>query len=322
MRPAAGVATIGLLLVATMPAAVGQAAPFAGRSLYVGADHPARRQAAEWRRSRPADAERMLRIAEQPQARWLGEWTANVRGEVQRITTEASRARAVPVLVAYNIPHRDCGLYSRGGAGSPDAYRRWILEIARGIDGRPAIVILEPDAVPALDCLPARLRDERYVLVRDAADVLTKAGAVVYIDAGHSNWQRPAEMATRLTRAGVPAARGFALNVSNFQSTQRSIAYGDAVSRLTRGKHYIIDTSRNGRGAEAKANWCNPPGQAIGPTPTLRTGVALADAYLWVKLPGESDGTCNNGPRAGQWWPEYALGLVRTAETLRSTAER
>jgi endoglucanase len=36
------------------------------------------------------------------------------------------------------------------------------------------------------------------------------------------------------------------------------------------------------------------------------------DAYLWVKQPGASDGTCRAGaPPAGHWWPEYALQLVR-----------
>lgn len=40
-------------------------------------------------------------------------------------------------------------------------------------------------------------------------------------------------------------------------------------------------------------NWCNPPGAGNGLKPTASTGVALADAYLWVKNPGESDGQCN-----------------------------
>ena len=35
------------------------------------------------------------------------------------------------------------------------------------------------------------------------------------------------------------------------------------------------------------------------------------DGYLWVKRPGESDGACNGGPGAGQWWQAYALDLVR-----------
>jgi endoglucanase len=38
------------------------------------------------------------------------------------------------------------------------------------------------------------------------------------------------------------------------------------------------------------------------------------DALLWVKLPGESDGACNGGPAAGQWWQEIALELAANAD--------
>jgi endoglucanase len=43
------------------------------------------------------------------------------------------------------------------------------------------------------------------------------------------------------------------------------------------------------------------------------TGSALLDALLWIKAPGESDGSCAGGPAAGVWWPAYALGLARRA---------
>lgn len=46
---------------------------------------------------------------------------------------------------------------------------------------------------------------------------------------------------------------------------------------------------------------------------TAATADPLADAYLWIKPPGESDGACNGGPEAGAWWPEYALGLAQRA---------
>jgi endoglucanase len=46
---------------------------------------------------------------------------------------------------------------------------------------------------------------------------------------------------------------------------------------------------------------------------TPSTGDPLADAFLWIKAPGESDGTCNGGPSAGTWWPDYALGLAQRA---------
>ncbi|MBK3561609.1 glycoside hydrolase family 6 protein, partial [Streptomyces sp. MBT56] len=53
--------------------------------------------------------------------------------------------------------------------------------------------------------------------------------------------------------------------------------------------------------------WCDPAGRALGRTPTTRTGEARIDAYLWVKLPGESDG-CSAAP--GAFSPEYAHGLA------------
>jgi len=75
----------------------------------------------------------------------------------------------------------------------------------------------------------------------------------------------------------------------------------------------VIDTSRNGRGPYTGPDapqWCNPPGRALGRHPTLDPGLAGIAAYLWIKDPGVSDGTCNGGPPAGDYWPRYALSLA------------
>ncbi len=85
------------------------------------------------------------------------------------------------------------------------------------------------------------------------------------------------------------------------------------------GKHYVIDTSRNGVGKTAAKDWCNARNQALGEAPTANTGQPLVDAFLWVKTPGQSDGPCNGGPRAGAWWAEYALELSKTAQVLSGT---
>ncbi len=128
--------------------------------------------------------------------------------------------------------------------------------------------------------------------------------------------------------------------------------------------HFVIDTSRNGLGplnvtpfgaapynqpagvlpTLAGGNWCNPPGAGLGLRPTANTGVALLDAYLWIKVPGESDGSCdiaggarawdftpttrgasprrpeplrpavgNDGPGGGAWFPQQALQLAQNA---------
>ena len=286
--------------------------PLSGLALYVDPYSNARRTAEAWRATRPADAGLMEKIADGSQASWFGNWNSDVRADVAAAVGTAHAANALPVLVAYNIPQRDCGGYSAGGSSSPDAYRAWIDAFARGIGSRGAIVILEPDALPGMDCLSAADQNTRTALLRYAVDVLVGLGATtVYLDAGHSRWKSADEMAPRLAAAGIQSATGFALNVSNFHRTSEQIAFGNALSAKVGGKHYVIDTSRNGLGAKSAEEWCNPDGRALGEKPTAATGHALVDAFLWVKRPGESDGACNGHPAAGVWMPEYALGLAQ-----------
>jgi endoglucanase len=288
--------------------------PFSGRRFYVDPDSAARRQADAWRASRPADAAQMDKIAAQPQAAWFGGWNADVAGDVRALADRAQAAGRVPVVVAYNIPQRDCGAYSAGGASSESAYKSWVRGLADGIGTRTAAVILEPDALAGLDCLSATDRDRRLALLRDAVAVLSAhPGLSVYLDGGHAGWQTATEMAARLRSAGVADAQGFVLNVSNFISSADNAAYGAQVAAQTDGKHFVIDTSRNGLGAAPGGAWCNPAGRALGLRPTDATGVSRQDASLWIKHPGESDGACNGGPAAGQWWADYALGLAQRA---------
>ena len=289
-------------------------APAAPLKLYVEPGGPARAQATAWSGARPTDAGLIRRIAEQPQALWLGEWRTDVRGTVARRVARAARAGRVPVLVAYNIPLRDCGQHSSGGAASGAAYRAWIGQLAAGIGAAPAIVILEPDALAGIDCLARSDRRERIALLKEAVGTLSALPATaLYVDAGNPSWVPAARMAKRLRAVGVGRARGFAVNVAAFETTRRSRAYGRAISRRTGGVHFVIDTSRNGAGPSGAGDWCNPSGRALGAFPTTVTGDPLVDAFLWVKRPGESDGTCNGGPPAGTWWPEYALDLARRA---------
>ena len=41
------------------------------------------------------------------------------------------------------------------------------------------------------------------------------------------------------------------------------------------------------------------------------TGDEKCDAFLWIKIPGESDGKANKGPKAGKFWGEMAEELVK-----------
>lgn len=302
----------GAVTAAPAMARVGD--PFtASTRLYVDPSEPAAQQARAWRTSRPADAALMDRIATRPVASWLGDWNPDVRKDAVALATRVRRAGAIPVVVAYDIPQRDCGSYSAGGAHSEAAYRAWIAALGRGLGRGPGAVILEPDAVAGWDCLDAAGQARRARLLRGAITTLARRHLAVYLDAGNSHWQSPAEMAQRLRKAGVRRARGIAVNVSNFRTTEESLAYVRALRRLLPHLHAVIDTSRNGRGPAPGDQWCNPSGRGLGTPPTVSPGMAPLDALLWIKTPGESDGTCNGGPSAGVWWPEQALGLARLA---------
>jgi endoglucanase len=320
---AVSIAMLGLASCSAGEARRASAAnPLTGQLFYVDPHGPAAEQARQWRsEGRTADASAIERIATQPVAEWLtdaGEGTAQVR----TFTTRANEGGRSALLVLYDIPGRDCGSFSAGGASSASAYRSWIEQVAAGISSRRATVILEPDAVAQAvsGCLSRQATRERYALLRYAVGKLKAEGHVtVYLDAGNPGWVKPvSKLVKPMRKAGVAHADGFALNVSNFYTTSAATSYGEELSSALGGAHFVIDTGRNGNGPDTNAHdaptWCDPPGRALGSNPTTSTGRAQVDAYLWIKQPGASDGSCRSGaPPAGAWWPQYALELARDA---------
>lgn len=261
------------------------------------------------------EAKTVRRIAEQPSGEWI--MPENATDQARGYTEAAEKADRDALLVLYNIPHRDCGNYSKGGAADGNAYRAWIDQVAAGIEDRPATVILEPDAVQHMvdNCTPEQFHEERYDLLKGAiAKLKSLKNTTVYLDAGNAGWGKPDQIFEPLKWSGIDQADGFSVNVSNFYSTQDSIKYGKELSAKVGNKPFVVDTSRNGNGPYTGGNpderWCNPPGRALGENPTTKTGDPLVKAYVWVKRPGESDGTCKGGPKAGDWWGEYALKLA------------
>jgi endoglucanase len=264
------------------------------------------------------DAEQIRKIAQQPTGEWIG--PENPEQEARGYTEAADKAGRTALLVLYSIPHRDCGQYSQGGAADGNAYRTWIDGVAKGIGDRSATVILEPDAILHLvnNCTPEEYHEERYDLLKGAIGKLKSLKSTkVYLDAGNAGWGHPDQIFEPLKWAGIDQADGFSVNVSNFYTTKDSIAYGKQLSSKVGNKPFVIDTSRNGNGPYTKGNpderWCNPPGRALGEEPTTKTGDPLVDAYVWVKRPGESDGECKGGPKAGEWWADYALKLAKAS---------
>jgi endoglucanase len=270
-----------------------------------------------------AEAADVHAIAETPS----GVWASGQAGEMQtvrQVTQAAAKAQAVPVIVAYNLPDRDaCGHLS--ASSGPDAlgYEHWISQLAAAIGTGDDVVIVEPDGLPDIvrGCLNPAQSAERYQLLRYA---MKRLGALphaqVYLDAGNPGmFQDPSMLAGPLHQAGVQYGRGFSANVANFQWTALVVSWSQRLEHALGGKAgAVIDTSRNGRGPYTGPDtpqWCNPPGRAVGPVPRFDPGPAGIDAYLWIKDPGASDGSCNGGPPAGQYWPQYAASLEQASRS-------
>jgi endoglucanase len=113
-----------------------EVAPLAEYTLWVEADTPAAHEAAALAEDDPEGAALLAKIDE-PVEKWIGGWSGDVREAVADVVARAGDA--VPVLVAYDIPERDCGGYSGGGADTVEAYTAWIDVFADGLGGHEDI---------------------------------------------------------------------------------------------------------------------------------------------------------------------------------------
>ena len=281
--------------------------------------------AAKWVAANSGDSRAAVirdRIAAVPQARWFTTTnTSTVRGEVDAYVGAAAAAGKIPIMVVYDIPNRDCGGASSGGAPSQEAYRAWVDQVAAGLGGRPAAIVLEPDVLALMtNCQSGDQQAQTTASIAYAGKKL-KAGssqAKVYFDIGHSAWLSPADAAARLRAADLSnSGDGISTNVSNYRATADEVSYDKAVlgqlgdSRLKA----VVDTSRNGNGPLG-SEWCDPAGRAIGTPSTDQTGDGQIAAFLWIKPPGEADG-CIAG--AGQFVPQRAYDLAIAAGPAPTT---
>ena len=161
-------------------------------------------------------------------------------------------------------------------------------------------------------------------LCRDRFEVRTlhenNPNAIVYIDAGSSDWHSSSVMATRLRKADVAQAHGFIVGASHFDWTYKEDAYGLRISRLLGGVHFVVNTNENGWGP--KPRWYEPyyhpggvpPGEGLGIVPTTKTPNPHIDAYVWSGAPGYSVGNdIGMHSSAYKFWPSLALSLVKYA---------
>ena len=312
-----GVLVVGVALVAVLVLRGGDPAdgggnPFAGRSLHR-EPSPTSLLADRLRADDPASAAALDRIAAVPQGIWLrpeADPVGDVGGRVRAISARAAANDAVALLVVYGVPQRDCADSLSAGGLTAAEYPAWVGEVAAAADPDHTAVVLEPDALATIPaCAAAVDRGARIAALRVAVAAFAEAEVPTYVDAGHSRWLPAEEMAGLLEEVGVSRVRGFATNVSNYQTDTDERAYAEAVvDALGGAAHYVVDSGRNGNGGTDE--WCNPPGMALGREPGAVDDGSAQDARWWIKPPAESDGTCAGGPIAGEVWPDRARGLV------------
>lgn len=204
--------------------------PFRGATLYLDADTTA----AEWQAAHGAGW--LEPITKTPQARWLT--GPDAVAEIPDVVRRANRQGALLVLVAYYLPNRDC---AGPGHGAPDAaaYDEWVRGLIGNLGATRAVIIVEPDAVPA-DCFD----EPRAELLKRTVRRLAGAGHYVYLDAGHPRWRGVSETAERLVAAGIADAEGFSVNVANRQSTNDSQRWGMELSRMVGSRRPASPTGR------------------------------------------------------------------------------
>ena len=232
-----------------------------------------------------------------------------------RLVGAAAAAGKIPILVVYNIPNRDCSGASRVRRAQPHRVPGLDRPGRRGLGGRAATIILEPDVLPIMTNCQSSSQQDRDVRVDGVRRQAAQGGlgqAKVYFDIGHSGWLSASEAASRpWRRTSSTPADGISVNVSNYRSSSTEVAYAKQIISATGISRLqaVIDTSRNGNGPLG-SEWCDPAGRAIGTPSTNETGDAKIDAFLWIKLPGEADG-CIAG--AGQFVPQRAYDLAIAA---------
>ncbi len=272
----------------------------------------------------------LSKIASQPEAQRFSSYAGGggpgaISGQVEKIFCGnlGSDPGSIPIINTYFM-HADlggCPTPAQVRADQPVFHRR-IDEMAAATGRHPAVYLLEIDALGSSSCvtkmgsMPEWENDLRYEIDKIASLPHT----VAYVEGGYSDSNSVRYTARILNAIGVRKIRGFFTNDTHLNWTINEVRWATAISKLTHGAHFIVNTADNGRGpllnprpiTQGIENLCNPPGRGLGPMDTTNTGYRLADAWLWTHPPGNSSG-CGGGPSGGTFWPQRAIGLAERA---------
>jgi endoglucanase len=212
-------------------------------------------------RAKGTNKKLLAKIALRPKAKWFGAWIKNseIKAKVQKYIANSTGGNP-NVLVQMTVfrmqPWEHAACKKLPTRAQQASYKQWIDRFAAGIGRAHVALILQPDGPFAL-CVPRGSKVPSQLIAYSAKKFSALPNTSVYIDGGASDWPKdnPAKSAQFLVPAGVKYARGFALNSTHYETTANEIAFGArVVSELARrgipGKHFVVNTSSNGRGFE------------------------------------------------------------------------
>lgn len=289
-----------------------------------GDQSPAGKHIRAYGHSNPSWAAALHKIAYSPGSGTYRFWMWNQPASSLAMTVEKFLADAelkqpgtTVALSTYSLVHGAC----ESPAAIQSRYEDWITQLAKGIGNFRVVLYLEEDSLIETHCLTKPQIAIRLQELSYAVNALSQDPHVlVYMDAGAPDaWLNARKTAAYLKKADIAQAQGFFLNSTHNDWTTANIHYGQEISRLVGGKHFIIQTDDNGRGPlvpkdrkhKGNEDLCNPPGRGTGPL-SWDTGYEAVDGFLWFNNPGNSDGPCGVGdPPVADFWAEYAVGLVQ-----------
>jgi endoglucanase len=302
--------------------------PLAGTKFYVDPDSPAAQAQQQYASSNPTMAALIGDIASEPGAHRFYMWNmgSQVAGKVAHYLggTQLQEPGTTVMLSTYSLIHKYCGYTATPAI--QQRYDKFINAVAAGIGNFHVVFFLELDSLITSPCLTQKQLAIRDAELKYAISVLeADPHVMVYLDGGAADAIFARRQARLLLGAGVRQAQGFFLNSTHFDWTSKELHYGQQISKLTGGAHFLVNTGENGRGPVIPKNrvkhgnevLCNPPGRGLGPLSLVndvaqQTDYADADGLLWFSNPGGSGGQCVPGaPPTGVFWPAYAAMLAQ-----------
>ncbi|MGN6870797.1 MAG: glycoside hydrolase family 6 protein [Solirubrobacteraceae bacterium] len=270
------------------------------------------------------------KIADQPEAQRFSLYSAGggpgaIFAQVQKIFCHNMTADpgSIPIITTYFLYQAGYCETSSEIISHRPTFERQVNEMVQGIENRPAVMLLELDAIGSSSCMAptGALTEWENDIRYEIGAVSALPHAVVYIEGGYSDGASPSYTARVLNAVGVRNIRGFYTNDTHMQWTANEIRWGLKVSSMTGGAHFIINTADNGHGPllnphpvkQGIEDLCNPPGRGAGIPTTTDTGNQAIDAFMWVHVPGTSSGKCNGGTPSGTFWLARALTEARNA---------